>query len=145
MKRPYPFQSPQIAMDVLKNAANAIGSPENATGSITYSMAAEFWNTYLTGLSSVGRKVGPADVLEMLALLAKAKAVTSDPSNAAHYIEQAACVAGAAVFANAQVPIPPNGENGRERGSQSQETTSENTEEDAATRRLAEKLKPTSN
>ncbi len=106
--RPLPFRSPLIAHNTLRGAAQAIQDPELVTAGQTYALAAGLWATYLQGLAAMGRTVQGQDVLQMTGLLAMAKTITGDPTNPAHYVEQAACAAGAAALANAQLPLPPN-------------------------------------
>ncbi len=100
--RPLPFRSPAIAKHVLAHAAQAIDQPENIVATEVYTATAEYWQTYIRMLG--GKKLGPQDVLNMLADLAKVKSVIGQGDVAANYIEAAACVAGAAVMANAQFP-----------------------------------------
>lgn len=97
--------SSPVAIRTLELAAHEIKDPAMAGSEATYNTAASFWHTYISRVFAQGRPITAHDVFQMLGLLALSHTVTHPHSPlASNYVEQAACVAGAAEAAGISYP-----------------------------------------
>ena len=112
-----------IAARTLEIATAQLRSPAMEGADVVYETTAEFWHTYVSRVFATHGRITPHDVLQMLGMHAMSYTV-SKPHQlvASRFVEQAACVAGAAQAAAVDYPTltkyPSDGVDGSDAASQ---------------------------
>lgn len=94
-----------IAARTLEIATAQVNSPQMDGAQTVYETTAAFWETYVSRVHAAGFKITAHDVLQMLGVHAMSSTICApDKLKAGNFVEQAACIAGAAQAASVEYP-----------------------------------------